>query len=310
MTPDRVKVTPMRELLRHFQGSICITTSDFSSAFIQVPLAKSSRKWTAFNFENQVYQFTRIIFGYKNSLSALIRALQRVLSDEKNVITYVDDIVLHSPGFDDHLATVDSVLHKLTSAGFSINASKCYFCRPEIKFLVYIFCDRTLRPDPRRIEAILSYPPPKNQKLLRKFLGNCNLHHQCIVNNSQYVAPLLTLLRKGSKWSWSSKMQRAFEEQREKFAHSIYLVQPDDTQDYIINTDANVKAIRAVLMRKDREGRINIVSTASRIVTSSEQTYTTCELELMAIVYAFRKFRIYIYGHKVTLNTDHKSLIF
>jgi ribonuclease HI len=105
-------------------------------------------------------------------------------------------------------------------------------------------------------------------------------------------------------------MQRAFEELREKFAHSIYLVQPDDTQDYINNTDANVKAIGAVLMQEYREGRINIVSTASRILTSSEQRYTTCELELMAIVYAFRKFRIYIYGHKVTLNTDNKSLFF
>jgi len=61
------------------------------------------------------------------------------------VITYVDDIVLHSPGFDDHLATLDSVLHKLISAGFTINASKCHFCRSEIKFLEYIICDRTLQ---------------------------------------------------------------------------------------------------------------------------------------------------------------------
>jgi hypothetical protein len=63
-------------------------------------------------------------------------------------------------------------------------------------------------------------------------------------------------------------------------------------------------------MQKDKDGRINIVSTASRILTPAEQRYTTCELELMAIVYALRKFRVYIYGHKVTLNTDHKSLIF
>jgi hypothetical protein len=310
MTPDRVNVAPMRELLQRFHGSRYITTLDLSSTFLQVPLAKSSRKWTAFNFENQVYQFTRVPYGYKNSLSAFIRALQKVLGDEKNVITYVDDIVLHSSGFDDHLATLESVLCKLTSAGFTINASKCHFCRPEIKFLGYIICDRTLRPDPRRIQAILSYPPPKNQKQLRKFLGICNFHHQFIVNYSQYIAPLLTLLRKGSKWSWSSEMQKAFEELREKFAHSIYLVQPDDSQDYIINTDASVKAIGAVLMQRNKEGLVNIVSTASRVITPAEQRYTTCELELMAIVYALRKFRVYIYGHKVTLNTDHKSLIF
>jgi len=157
MTPDKIKVAPMGELLQRFHVSRYITTLDLSSAFLHVLLAKSSRKWTAFNFENQDYQFTGVPYGYKNSLSAFIRALQKVLGDKNNTITYVDDIVLHSPEFDDHLATLDSVLHKFTSAGFTINATKCHFYRPEIKFLGYIISDCTSRPDPRRIEAILSY---------------------------------------------------------------------------------------------------------------------------------------------------------
>jgi len=63
MTPDRVKVALMRELLQRFHGSRYITTLDLGSAFLQVPLAKSSRKWTAFLFENQVYQFTTVPYG-------------------------------------------------------------------------------------------------------------------------------------------------------------------------------------------------------------------------------------------------------
>jgi hypothetical protein len=112
MTPDRVKVAPIRELLQRLRGCKDITTLDLSSAFLQVPLAKSSRKWTAFNFENQVYQFTRVPYGYKNSVSAFIRAVQRVLGDEKNMITCVDD-VLQVPGFNDHLAKLDSALINL-----------------------------------------------------------------------------------------------------------------------------------------------------------------------------------------------------
>jgi hypothetical protein len=100
MTPHKIKVAPMGELLQRFQGSRYITTLDLSSAFLPVLLAKSSRKRTVFNFENQVYQFTRVPYGYKNSISAFIRDLQKVLGDEKNVITYVRiDIVLHSPEF-------------------------------------------------------------------------------------------------------------------------------------------------------------------------------------------------------------------
>jgi len=93
-------------------------------------------------------------------------------------------------------------------------------------------------------------------------------------------------------------MQRAFEELREKFTFSIYWVQPDDTQANIINPNASAKVIGAVLMQKDKDGRINIISTASHILTPAEQRYTTtCQLELMAIFYALRKFRVYIYSH-------------
>ena len=74
---------------------------------------------------------------------------------------------------------------------------------------------------------------------------------------------------------------KSFEELREIFAHSIYLVQPDDFQDYIINTDASAKAIEAVLMQNNKDGRINTVSTASRVLTPAAQRYTTCQLELL-----------------------------
>jgi len=95
VTQDRVKVAPIRELLQRVHGSRYNRTLDLSSAFVQVPLAKSSRKWTAFNFENQVHNFTRVPNEDKNCLSAFIRAVQKVLGYEKNVFTYEDHIVLH-----------------------------------------------------------------------------------------------------------------------------------------------------------------------------------------------------------------------
>jgi len=74
MVADRVKVQPMRELLQIFHGSSYITIFDLSSAFLQVPLSKGSRKWTAFQFQSRVYQFTSVPYGFKNSLSAFMRA--------------------------------------------------------------------------------------------------------------------------------------------------------------------------------------------------------------------------------------------
>jgi hypothetical protein len=133
MNHVRVKILPIRELLPRFHRSTYIKTFDLSPSFLQVLLAKYSRKRTDFDFEKRVFHFTRVLYGYKNSLLAFIRALKKVARDEKNVITYIDDIFLHSPGFEDHLAMLESVNHKFTSKGFTMNASKWRFCRPQIR---------------------------------------------------------------------------------------------------------------------------------------------------------------------------------
>jgi len=88
-------------------------------------------------------------------------------------------------------------------------------------------------------------------------------------------------------------MQSAFETLREIFAHSIDLIHPDDDLPYIIHSDASGKAIAAVLMQTKEDGETRIVSTASRVLTLAEQRYSTCEQELLAIVYALQNFRIY-----------------
>jgi hypothetical protein len=105
-------------------------------------------------------------------------------------------------------------------------------------------------------------------------------------------------------------MQEAFVTLRDKFASTIHLVHPDENLPHITNTDASAKDIGAVLLQKDREGNTNIVSTASRVLTATEQRFTRCEQELLGIVFALVMFRIYIYGHKVILYTNNKSLTF
>jgi hypothetical protein len=185
------------------------------------------------------------------------------------------------------------------------NAAKCQFCKPEIKFLGHIISAEEVKADRERIEAILRYPVPKNQRQLRESFGICNFHQQFILNYSSYVEPLLTLLRKGNEWQWTDALRQAFETLTAKFAHSIQLIHPDEQKGWIINVDASGRAIGSVLLQERDDGGFNIVSTASRVLNQNKQRYTTCEKELLAIVYALQRFRIYIYGRKVTLFTDN-----
>lgn len=312
MVPDRERVYPIGELLQRFNGVRYMTSLDLTSAFLQISLKESSRRFTAFLFDSTVYQFKRVPYGFKNSLSAFVRALKLVLGSdsEEFVVFYVDDLLVFSRSFEDHLKHLNIVIGKLTEAGFTINAAKCRFCQTEVTFLGHIISQTGVSADPERVAAILKYPAPRNQKHLRQFLGTCNFHNRFIINYAGYVGALLPLLKKGSKWKWTTEMQCAFEELRARFAHTIHLVHPNNDLPYAVYTDACKFGISAVLMQTDEAGVTNIVSTASRVLSSAEMRFTTCEQELLAVVYALRKFRLYVFGQRVTLFSDNKALSF
>jgi len=129
MVPDRAKTPPAYELLQRFHGAKYISSIDLNSAFLQIPLEESSRIWAAFNFFGKIYQFTRVPFGFRNSLASFIRALQLVLGSDSTgyVLNYVDDTIVYSNTYSEHIKHLDAVLGKLTKAGFTINIDKCNF---------------------------------------------------------------------------------------------------------------------------------------------------------------------------------------
>ena len=130
---------------------------------------------------------------------------------------------------------------------------------------------------------------------MRQFLGICGFRHKFVINYADFVAPLSPLLKKGVKWKWTAYLQKAFEELRAQFANSIRLIHPNDELPYSIYTDASKFAIVALLMQNDENGETYIVSSASRVLTTTEQKYSTCEQELLAIVYALNKFQICVW---------------
>jgi hypothetical protein len=124
---------------------------------------------------------------------------------------------------------------------------------------------------------------------------------------SEYVAPLLPLLKKGTKWVWTQEKEQAFQDLRNSFAKSIQLAHPRGDLPYEIYTDASKVGISAILSQRDESEEI---STASRVLTEVERRYSVCEQELLAVVYAIKKFRIYIVCHPVTVYSDNKALSF
>jgi hypothetical protein len=107
---------------------------------------------------------------------------------------------VYSIAYEEHVRHLDAMFRKLTMAGFTISIHNCDFCKQEIKFVGHVINNRQVKMDPERSAAILNYTVPRNQKQLRQFLVTCNYHHQFIINYVDYAAPLLGLLKIGTKW--------------------------------------------------------------------------------------------------------------
>jgi hypothetical protein len=121
--PDYERTAPLQELLQRFEGVSYMSSIDLNSAYLQVELYEESRKYTAFLFNSAVYQFKRVPYGFKNSLSAFVRALKLALGNDSDtyVVFYVDDILVYSKTIQEHLVHLDTVISRLTEAGFTLN---------------------------------------------------------------------------------------------------------------------------------------------------------------------------------------------
>jgi hypothetical protein len=122
-------------------------------------------KYTAFLYDSVVYQYKRVPYWFKNSLPAFMRALRLALGEgnESFVLAYVDDILVYSKAFEEHLRHLDTVIGKLIHAGFTLNAAKCKFCIKEITFLGHVISQAGVAADPTRIDAILVIRHPRTR---------------------------------------------------------------------------------------------------------------------------------------------------
>ncbi|BES90037.1 multicellular organismal development [Nesidiocoris tenuis] len=298
------------ELFSVFQGASLFTSFDLTSSFWQVSLEPESRKYTAFMFNNVIYQFTVVPFGLKTSTSALLRALGHIFENSSNsfCLRFVDECLVLSPDIDSHLAHLEYVLEKFSCHGLTVKLSKTQWFQEQIRFLGLMVHSHGLRPDPERVQAILDYRRPTNLRELRGFLGFINFYRRFQPNLSKITYPLVKLLRKDVKWHWSQELEAAFQESKRTFSQHVLVCFPLAGKTFYISTDSSGYCLGAHLYQIDECGGYHPVSFSSKVLNPHEQLYAISELELLAIAFALRKFRSFIMGTRVIIRTDHRAL--
>jgi hypothetical protein len=232
--------------------------------------------------------------------------MSELFIDMTFVIVYQDDIlILTSGSFDDHLRQLNNVFKRLQHNNLQVNAEKSSFCALETEYLGFILTREGIKPQQKKVNAILQVAPPRNVKQVRSFIGMLNHYKAMIPRQSHLLTPLTELTKRNVKFEWTNKHQQAFDSLKNSLACQVVLTYPDFKVPFEIYTDASKYQIGSVIAQKEKP-----LAFYSRKLTDPQTRYTVTELELLAIVETLREYKCILLGHLITIYTDHKNLTF
>ena len=283
---------------------------DLKNGYFQLALHEDSKKYTAFTWNGTKYHYNRLPMGLSCSPGNFCQIINKILQPYlgKTVICYLDDILIYSRNFTQHLKDVAAVLQELGKANLLLSANKCDFAKPCAEFLGFTFSADGYRPAEKHVDAISSYPRPKTVKQLRTFLGLVNYFRKFLQKRAEICAPLNALTRKNAVFHWSKQCEESFQQIKIMFATQPVLQYPKFNQEFYLACDASTISIGACLSQKNKDGHFMPVAYCGRSLSKHEKNYTITRLELLATVFAITYFRVYLEGRKFTLITDHSPL--
>ena len=305
---DNYPIPKTEDLLATLGGGNKFTKLDMSQAYQQLLLDEDSKKYTTINTHKGLYQYNRLPFGVSSAPGIFQQTMENLLQGIPHVVVRVDDILVSGKDDPDHLANLEMVLSRLSTAGLKLRLAKCLFMQPEVTYCGYVINGDGIQPVAAKVDAIKNAPEPKDVSQLRAFLGMLNYYHRFIPDAATVLEPLHQLLRKGTNWQWLEEQQIAFEKAKELLQSAELLVHFDPKKELILVSDASDYGVGAVLSHKMEDGSERPVGYVSRSLNDTERNYSTLEKEALAMIFGVKKFHQFLYGHSFTIKTDHKPL--
>lgn len=306
---DRYPIPNITEILDKLGKCNYFSTLDLASGFHQLEMDPRDIEKTAFTVEGGHFEYVRMPFGLKNAPSTFQRVMDNVLKELQGTVclVYLDDIIVYSTSLQEHVENLKKVFQKLREANLKVQIDKSEFLRKEIDFLGHVVTTEGIKPNPAKIHVIKEFPIPKSQKEIKSFLGLLGYYRKFIKDFAKLTKPLTQCLKKGKSVKLTNEYIKAFENCKDLLINDPILQFPDFSKPFVLTTDASNFAIGAILSQGPI-GNDKPVCYASRTLTDSEINYSTIEKELLAIVWAAKYFRPYLFGRKFQIITDHKPL--
>ncbi|VVC26736.1 Integrase, catalytic core,Macro domain,Retropepsins,Zinc finger, CCHC-type,Ribonuclease H- [Cinara cedri] len=268
---DAFLIPNITEILDQLGKEKYFTCLDMASGYHQILLHPDDREKTGFSTDQGHFEFQRMCFGLKGAPATFQRLMNQVLTGLNgiNAFVYLDDVIVIGTSLEDHINQLKNVFGRFQKYNLKLQPSKCEFLRKEVCYLGHIITDKGVKPDLKITDCVVNFPTPKTEKDVKSFLG---------------LAELKQLL-----------------------SQQPILQYPDFSRPFIVTTDASNVAVGAILSQ-GKVGSDLPIAYVSRTLNKAEKNYNTTEKELLAIVWAVKQFRPYLFGRRFTVVTDHKPL--
>lgn len=223
-------------------------------------------------------------------------------------LVYLDDVIVYGRDFDEHLERLAEVFKRFRQAGLKLKPSKCCLLRPRVPYLGHVISAEGVSTDLAKIEAVKQWPVPSRVTDVRSFLGLASYYRRFIQDFAEIAAPLHRLTAKTTeKFKWTPECDRAFRVLKEKLVSAPVLAFPCFGEEFVVDCDASDYGLGAVISQR-QDGDERVIAYASRVLEDRERRYSTTKKEMLAMVYAIKHFRHYLYGRPFTVRTDHNAL--
>lgn len=331
---DAYALPRMDDTFTALSGSKWFSVLDLKSGYYQIEVDEVDKPKTAFVCPLGFWEFNRMPQGVTNAPSTFQRLMEKCMGDMnlKEVVVFLDDLIVFSKTLEDHEARLTKVLNHLKEYGLKLSPEKCRFFQSSVRYLGHVVSEQGVETDPEKIAALKTWPVPQHLKELKAFLGFCGYYRKFIKGYSSIMKPLNDLTsgyppprkhpkskeRSGQYYHpkepflnrWTPACQQAFEMIIDKLTTSPVLAFANPALPYILHTDASSTGLGAALYQ-EQEGQLRVIAYASRGLSRSESRYPAHKLEFLALKWSVtEKFSDYLYGNQFTVVTDSNPLTY
>lgn len=293
------------EIIPNLRNAKVFSILDIKSAYHQCELDEASRPLTTFITQYGRFRYKRLVFGVSCAPEQFQRVMDSMLSDCKNVVCFIDDILVHGATFEEHDECLTAVLKVLKENDVLLNTQKCRMRLKEVVFLGHKLSSRGIEPLESKLSAVRQFRAPQTKEELRSFLGLVCYIGRFIPDLATLTDPLRQLLKKDAVFVWEELHQKVFEQIKSTCFGTLGYFDP--TRKTRLIADASPVGLGAVLIQFDDKEPV-IISYAAKSLTDAERKYCQPEKEALALVWAVERFRYYLLGISFEMETDHKAL--